>query len=97
MSTKKEKYIQQLKPYLPAGFEEMVAELLLSHPVRFAITNPRATKLGDFAYPQKDHTLQLGAAALQFFFPYATTKAAEVLTMAAGSGVLAMADCASLD
>lgn len=33
-----------------------------------------------------------GGAALQFFFPYATTKAAEVLTMAAGSGVLAMSE-----
>ncbi|MDD2062941.1 TipJ family phage tail tip protein [Pseudomonas sp. 25571] len=36
----------------------------------YSKTNSRegATKLGDFAYPQKDHTLQLGAAALQFFF-----------------------------
>ncbi len=33
-------------------------------------TNNRqdATKLADFAYPQKDHVLQLGAAGLQFFF-----------------------------
>jgi SprT protein len=54
--TKKEKYIQQLKPYLPAGFEEMVSDLLLSHPVRFAITNPRATKLGDYRAPQQGET-----------------------------------------
>lgn len=33
-----------------------------------------------------------GGAALQFFLPYATTKAAEVLTMAWGSGVLAMSE-----
>lgn len=33
-----------------------------------------------------------GTAALQFFFPYAATKAAEVLTMASGSGVLAMSE-----
>ncbi|HRP53619.1 MAG TPA: sprT domain-containing protein [Fluviicola sp.] len=51
MTTKKEKYIQQLKPYLPAGFEELVADLLLTHPVRFSITNPRATKLGDYRPP----------------------------------------------
>ncbi len=50
--TKKERYEQQLKPYLPAGFESMVADLLTSHPVRFAITNPRATKLGDYRAPQ---------------------------------------------
>nr|WP_294858902.1 sprT domain-containing protein [uncultured Fluviicola sp.] len=54
--TKKEKYIQQLKPYLPSGFELMVADLLLNHPVRFAITNPRATKLGDYRAPQQGET-----------------------------------------
>jgi hypothetical protein len=54
--SKKEKYIRQLKPYLPAGFEEMVANLLLSHPVRFAITNPRATKLGDYRAPMPGET-----------------------------------------
>jgi SprT protein len=54
--TKKEKYIQQLKPYLPNGFEEMVADLLVNHPVRFAITNPRSTKLGDYRPPQHGET-----------------------------------------
>lgn len=54
--TKKEKYEQQLKAYLPTGFESMVADLLLSHPVRFAITNPRSTKLGDYRAPQQGET-----------------------------------------
>ena len=31
-----------------------------------------------------------GGAAINFFFPYANTKAADVLRIAAGSGVLAM-------
>ena len=31
-----------------------------------------------------------GGAAINFFFPYANTKAADVLRLAAGSGVLAM-------
>ncbi len=34
----------------------MVADLLLNHPVRFAITNPRATKLGDYRAPQSGET-----------------------------------------
>jgi aromatic ring hydroxylase len=33
-----------------------------------------------------------GGAAINFFFPYANTKAADVLRMAAGSGVLAMTE-----
>lgn len=49
--SKKERLVKQLKPYLPSGFEDMVADLLLSYPVRFAITNPRATKLGDYRPP----------------------------------------------
>src|SRR5206468_1779956 len=33
-----------------------------------------------------------GGAAINFFFPYANTKAADVLRLAAGSGVLAMTE-----
>ena len=33
-----------------------------------------------------------GNAAINFFFPYANTKAADVLRLAAGSGVLAMTE-----
>lgn len=49
--SKKERLTAQLRAYLPSGFETMVADLLLSYPVRFAITNPRATKLGDYRPP----------------------------------------------
>ena len=52
MNSKREVYMNQLKPYLPSGFEGMVAELLLMHAVRFKITTPRATKLGDYRAPQ---------------------------------------------
>jgi aromatic ring hydroxylase len=43
------------------------------------LTEPKAT--GGF-----------GSAAINFFFPYANTKAADVLRMAAGSGVLAVTE-----
>jgi hypothetical protein len=49
--SKKDRYVQQLKPYLPVGFESMVADLLLMHPVRFKITTPRQSKLGDYRAP----------------------------------------------
>lgn len=48
---------RQLKSYLPEGFETMVAELLLQHPVRFAITAPRSTKLGDYRPPKATEKL----------------------------------------
>jgi SprT protein len=47
---KKQVLMKQLKPYLPIGFDEMIADLLVTYPVRFAITNPRATKLGAVSY-----------------------------------------------
>lgn len=52
MQKKREVYMTQLKPYLPSGFEGMVADLLLKHAVRFKITTPRSTKLGDYRAPQ---------------------------------------------
>ena len=45
---------KQLRPYLPDGFEGMVADLLLRYPVRFAIKAPRNTKLGDYRPPYGD-------------------------------------------
>jgi hypothetical protein len=45
---KKEKVTQQLKSFLPDGFERMVADLLFSVPVTFKVVRPRNTKLGDF-------------------------------------------------
>ncbi|MFY7990285.1 MAG: SprT-like domain-containing protein [Fluviicola sp.] len=51
---RKHKLEAQLKAYLPVGFEPMVADLLLRYPVRFSITNPRSTKLGDYRPPMGD-------------------------------------------
>lgn len=45
---KKEKITEQLRSFLPAGFESMVADLIFSDPVYFKIVKPRSTKLGDF-------------------------------------------------
>lgn len=45
---KKLKITEQLKSFLPAGFEGMVADLLFSDPVSFKVVKPRNTKLGDF-------------------------------------------------
>ncbi|MCE3295599.1 MAG: hypothetical protein K0R65_1313 [Crocinitomicaceae bacterium] len=45
---KKLKVSEQLKSFLPAGFEEMVADLVFAEPVSFKIVKPRNTKLGDF-------------------------------------------------
>lgn len=52
--SRKQRLEKQLKPYLPEGFEPMVADLLLKNPVRFNITQPRATKLGDYRAPYGD-------------------------------------------
>lgn len=45
---KKIKVTEQLKAFLPAGFEFMVADLIFNEPVSFKIVKPRNTKLGDF-------------------------------------------------
>lgn len=55
--TKKERYMQQLKPYLPVGFEAMIADLLLHHQVKFKITTPRQSKLGDYRAPMPGEKL----------------------------------------
>lgn len=49
--TKKERITQQLKPYLPSGFEGYVADLLLRYPVKFTVSKPRNSKLGDYRPP----------------------------------------------
>jgi hypothetical protein len=46
--TEKAKIQKQLQAFIPAGFEEMIAELLFSAPVQFKIVKPRNTKLGDY-------------------------------------------------
>jgi hypothetical protein len=42
---------KQLSRYLPIGFIDMVVDLMAKNPVRFQITNPRSTKLGDYRPP----------------------------------------------
>lgn len=45
---KKLKVIEGLKPFVPSGFENMLADLIFQEPVKFKIVKPRNTKLGDF-------------------------------------------------
>ncbi len=45
---KKLKVIEQLKTFVPPGFEKMVADLIFAEPVSFKVVRPRNTKLGDF-------------------------------------------------
>lgn len=50
-SEKFHKISKQVAPYLPDGFADMVTELLLKYPVKFTISKPRSTKLGDYRPP----------------------------------------------
>ncbi len=43
-----EKLALQLKRYLPAEFENLIAQFIVEHSIRFKIVKPRATKLGDY-------------------------------------------------
>ena len=45
---KKQAILEKLKAFVPAGFEEMVVNLLFENTVSFKIVAPRSTKLGDF-------------------------------------------------
>jgi SprT protein len=68
---KQERLEQQLKAYLPEGFEAMVAELLLKYPVRFAIKAPRNTKLGDYRPPvgdEKHHRISVNGNLNRYSF-----------------------------
>jgi hypothetical protein len=59
---KQQRLEKQLRPYLPQGFESMVAGLLLKYPVRFSIKAPRNTKLGDYRPPignEKHHRISV--------------------------------------
>jgi hypothetical protein len=51
---KKQKLKLQLSAYLPSGFEDTVVDLLEAYPVRFHITNPRSSKLGDYRPPMNN-------------------------------------------
>lgn len=43
-----EKLALQLKRYLPDEFENLIAQFIVEHSIRFKIVKPRATKLGDY-------------------------------------------------
>jgi hypothetical protein len=69
--SKQERLEQQLKSYLPEGFESMVAALLLQYPVRFAIKAPRNTKLGDYRPPigdEKHHRISVNGDLNSYSF-----------------------------
>jgi hypothetical protein len=55
----KKKIQAALKKYLPEGYEVGIAEKIFSHPVKFKITKPRKTKLGDFRPGTKDRPHQI--------------------------------------
>ncbi len=55
----KTKISTQLKPYLPEGFSEMIASLVLEVPVKFKIVRPRSSKLGDFRAGRKGYAHQI--------------------------------------
>jgi hypothetical protein len=44
----RDKFIQAIESYLPAGAANLVADWVFSHPVKINITNGRKSKLGDF-------------------------------------------------
>lgn len=72
---------------------EAIRSGVLAHAVKRIqdLEQGRITGEGD-GLGEPKFALGAGLAALSFFYPYATTKAADVLRMAAGSGVLAMTE-----
>lgn len=48
--TKREQYTRILNKYLPEEFVPHVLELFIKHPVKFRISKPRKTKLGDYKH-----------------------------------------------
>lgn len=51
---RKEKVKSQLNPFLPSGYSEYVADLILQNTVRFIISKPRKTKHGDFSSKDRE-------------------------------------------
>lgn len=68
--TAKDKIQQQLKQFLPEGFEEMIADLLFSAHIQFKIVKPRNTKLGDYrpAHSGKPHRITVNGNLNKFSF-----------------------------
>lgn len=70
-NSKQQRLEKQLRPYLPEGYEPMVAGLLTRYPVRFAITVPRSTKLGDYRPPfgtEKHHRISVNGNLNKYSF-----------------------------
>lgn len=70
-NSKQRQLEKQLRAYLPEGFEPMVAGLLLKYPVRFSITPPRSTKLGDYRPPvgnEKHHRISVNGNLNKYSF-----------------------------
>jgi len=69
--SKQQRLEKQLRAYLPEGYEPMVAGLLVKYPVRFAITAPRSTKLGDYRPPfgaEKHHRISVNGDLNKYSF-----------------------------
>lgn len=65
------KLSQQIAPYLPDGYADMVTELLLKHPVKFVVSKPRSTKLGDYRPPfgtTKHHQISVNGNSNKYQF-----------------------------
>jgi len=61
----------QLKPYLPDGYADMVTGLLLKYPVKFTISRPRSSKLGDYRPPiggSKHHEISVNGNSNPYQF-----------------------------
>lgn len=67
--TKKERYTIVLGKYLPEEFVPYVIGLLVKYPVRFKISRPRKTKLGDFKHnPEGYPTITVNGDLNQYAF-----------------------------
>lgn len=67
---KKLQVIEQLKPFVPVGFEKMLADLIFKEPVKFKIVKPRNTKLGDFraAFNGEKHQITVNGDLNKYSF-----------------------------
>lgn len=62
---------KQLSPYVPEGYSDMLTGLLLKYPVKFVISKPRSTKLGDYRPPhgtEKFHQISVNGNSNQYQF-----------------------------
>jgi len=60
----------QVKPFLPAGTEIQVAEMIIENRIHITITKHRTTKLGDYRHPAngKGHRITLNHSLNPFSF-----------------------------